>query len=138
MESKKPNIFLFFVIFFGIVELAFLAFLFSSERGFAPGAKPLAVSETGRKFVSCGFITTASPNTHISAVFRIPYKDAKHKRELTKNFPRIKNDMIVYLDAAGIVKEGGVDQFKKEATRIVNKYSEIPIESVLLEKYNVY
>jgi flagellar basal body-associated protein FliL len=138
MESKKTNIIVCVVLIFSIVELAFLAFLFTYNRNFDRSEKPLLASKTGKNFVSCRLLTTASPNTHIQAVFRIPYKDTRHKQDLRKNFPRIKNDMIMYLDPVRMLEKGGAEDLKKEATKIVNKYSKIPIESVLLEKYNVY
>lgn len=97
-------------------------------------AGPQVATET----VSCRVVSNLGKNKLLRFDMLIPCEDKKQKKEINKQMPQVKNDLLVYLDRDEMeqwVKDRDFTSIKRELLRIVNQHSKRPVKAIYFDKF---
>lgn len=133
--NKKGNIYISSLIIVFFCVLVLFVYHFRKEihipeltldpvGGGDQNVKCLLVSSVGSKSLRIGF--------------SIPSEDKRQKENMLKELPRIKHDLLMSADAPDLVsfyKERDFTAIKSYLLRVVNRYSDQPVETIYFESF---
>jgi len=141
-KSKKTNRLskekLYTIIFFlSLVIIFFVALIVDHFTGIFTSSvlnKPEKI-----RGVECSMQTNVDDTTLVSMNFMIPYKNWEQRKDIKKNMPKIRNEILSEMgtNLSEELSKKDFDKIKDKMISIINKYTQTPVNEIYMEKFNL-
>jgi flagellar basal body-associated protein FliL len=96
-------------------------------------------SQKNANDVRCVLRSTLGAQT-LRLTFHVPCRDREHKRELSKNLPRIHHDLVMTMDRQEIshsLKKRDFEEVRSHLLTIVNKHTTRPVDKLYFDNFSL-